>query len=51
MVGKRVIESGWRRGFRRLLTDAKGRGPAFAASVVVIAGQVWVARELALRPV
>lgn len=51
MVEKAVIESGWRRGFRRLLTDAEGRGPAFAASVVVITGQAWVARGLALRPV
>lgn len=51
MVEKAVIESGWRRGFRRLLTDARGRGPAFAASAVVIAGQAWVARGLELRPV
>ena len=51
MVKERVIESGWRRGFRRLLTDARGRGPAFAASVVIIAGQAWVAHSLELRPV
>ena len=51
MVKKPVIERGWGPEFRRLLTDAKGRGPAFAASVVVIVGQAWVARGLALRPV
>jgi hypothetical protein len=51
MVDKRFIESGWGPGFRRLLTDARGRGPAFAASVVIIAGQAWVAHSLKLRPV
>lgn len=51
MVEKAVIEKGWGPGFRRLLTDARRRGPAFAASIVVIAGQAWIAHALALRPV